>query len=193
MSRPQTYKCGKKHTGTVVDESTPISFYHHSNEPGSLAMSTYSKNFNLEGAPIYIVLSHVYAAHVGQIWVNGTKIWSTPNHRFGDTDWRNGSVVTLSPTYNENGLLISWGGRYLRLASGQLIYFIHADNMDHSFNPNVNVTSLLHVGDNTIDIVCIGAPLGGSCDITFLGNFNQKVFKKELVNECTEFEQRAGI
>jgi hypothetical protein len=173
-----------------VDKTAPIIFTHSSSVP-NYSTITYLKKLNLEKNPTQFSLVRFKADDWGQVWVNGEKVYQTPNgsHRFGDGDWRYASIgARYSST---NPCPSDFTSMCFKYANGEVFPFSdHVGDSSHDFHPNLDITSYLRVGENTIEIACVNAYKYGDCIVNITGYSSNPDFRGLWSNQCLEFEKR---
>jgi len=115
---------------------------------------TFDIQINIEGTPKEFVLTNYRVDNYGQLWINGNKVFQ--NTLYPNSDMRNGSVVS---------------GQYLDGAGNSLgeFYDDGCNSGCRGLEPNLNITSYLNSGLNTLTLVCANEDSIGPCQIKIMG------------------------
>lgn len=116
---------------------------------------TFDIQIDVEGTPKEFALTYYRADNYGQLWVNGNLVYQ--NTLYSNIDMRNGNVSS-GYFYDQNGSLI---GEF---------YDDGCNSGCMGVSPNIDITSYLTSGVNTLTLVCANANSIGPCRIKIMGS-----------------------
>lgn len=118
------------------------------------AARTFDINATIDGIPSSFVLTRYQADNYGQLWINGQKIME--NFLYANTDMRGGVM----------------SGDHFIDRAGNDIGALYDDGCNagcRGLSPNLDITSYMQSGANTISLVCVNVGDIGPCAIKIMG------------------------
>ncbi len=175
-------KCRRGHSADIGIEVKDKSYsVDHGSEVPVRSARIFNTTMTIDGTPTGFVLSYYRVDNYGQLWINGQRVYQ---NTLSGAGW---------PADLSNASVVRSGGYKLKVGSTTYAFWDDGCNSGcRGLYPNIDITSYLREGSNSITLVCINANDIGPCAVTIVGKVKELVFLGSIVNNgCTELQQRA--